>query len=291
MIQDTDTCGTTADKPVRIKPNTTKAKSARAKSATVKPAKAEALAVKMVHDDGPSPVAVVMSVRPVDRDPRDIATTELVGEILTAIGETEGIVATAKETAAAAIEKARRAGDLLCEAKRRCGHGKFRLWIRDNLRGLSWSTVSRYMRLSKQMRHVTHLHAHGNLSAAYRSVGILPEKAKGQGKVGSKSEGKAGAAIGRVRDGDAVAGGPDGPPPSAPLQQSDAVPDDAGHRPTCDPGARLVQCLRDVRSCLVELGDSPDVSVADDDLQDIRETGRRLIEFATARGRTVSVAP
>ena len=53
----------------------------------------------------------------------------------------------AEEAAYAALDHARAAGDLLIEAKTRCGHGSWSDWLVTNFRG-SERTAQRYMKLA-----------------------------------------------------------------------------------------------------------------------------------------------
>lgn len=221
MILDTETTGAatpaTTEMPASTRA-TANAKQAKPKAmVTTKPAKAKAVAVKVV-DDAPA--------APSGRRPEDFATPEeLVDEAMAIIAETQRLAARAKQTAAAAIGGARRAGELFLEAKGRVGHGNWELWIGEHVPGLSKTTVWRYMELAKQILHVKDLEAYGSLSALYRDVGILPEKTRGQGKAVAKSEGKGKAEV-AINDARHDAGGAEaiGHGASSERDDTDAVP-------------------------------------------------------------------
>lgn len=135
---------------------------------------------------------VVASASPAD------TLQELAAQIRDAVDEAQTLAETVKESATTAVVKARRAGELLIEAKRRVGHGGWQDWIGEHLPGVSQETVCRYMRLAANLSRVTDLASLGSLTSAYRAVGILPERS-GNGQGGDRQTGAKAIIHDRIR--------------------------------------------------------------------------------------------
>ncbi len=156
-----------------------KAKSTKPKSATAKPAKAKAIAVKVVHDDAPAPVADPAAVTVGAAAPAEI--DRIAAQIREGLAEIDGLVADVRSTAGAAVRHALRVGDLLNRAKGIVPHGQWEGWLGENVPQISLSTARRWIRLAANRSNVTDLGTAGSLSALYREVGILPERARSPG--------------------------------------------------------------------------------------------------------------
>ena len=70
------------------------------------------------------------------------------------------------------------AGDLLIGVRKSLNHGEWIPWLRENLSGISHSTINRYMRVARRFPNEKPGDLNSTLIEAYRSLGILPQKAR-----------------------------------------------------------------------------------------------------------------
>ncbi len=87
-----------------------------------------------------------------------------------------------------AIQEVARAGWALRLAKEQVSHGNWQRWVEENLPGLSYETVRRYIRFVEWLSIQEAIPEFDSLSEAYRAAGILPDAVKTAGKAISPSE-------------------------------------------------------------------------------------------------------
>lgn len=111
-------------------------------------------------------------------------------QIRAAYAEANAIAEKAKGYASEAVAKAIECGQLLIQQKAALGHGSWLDWVSENLSGISYETLARYMRVAKaaqkaplppsaetddsNLSPVTNLEDAPTLKQAYVALGILP---------------------------------------------------------------------------------------------------------------------
>ncbi len=113
----------------------------------------------------------------------------LAPQIRDAYNESVHLAVDAKERASLAVTKAIECGQLLLQQKQSLGHGSWLEWVDQNLQGISYETLARYMRVAKaasqqltapaadansNLSPVTNLENAPTLKQAYIALGILP---------------------------------------------------------------------------------------------------------------------
>lgn len=199
MIQEIDdTTGTVAtatetnatrSKPPAKRSDATKrarpAKAAKVKAATADPAGAKEIAVSVIEKTAP-PSADIASAGVKGKPVKGTAKIErLAAEIRDAFANAQTEVRQCESHMGAAVGHARKVGGLLNQARRLVPHGGWEKWLGHNVPGISLSTALRWMKLAANPSALTDSGGPGSKTAAYRALGLMPGKPRGQQRSGA----------------------------------------------------------------------------------------------------------
>jgi hypothetical protein len=107
----------------------------------------------------------------------------IVSDLHQAIAEAERLAHQAVSFAGAAINAAIAAGELFRKARKDVGRGDWQLWVESNCPMISYSTATRWMKLSEiKERDGIDVECASSVRQAYILAGLLPEPEGGSGK-------------------------------------------------------------------------------------------------------------